>query len=240
MRKSAFTNPLSGILLVDKPAGWTSFDVVNCVRGRFKLAKVGHCGTLDPAATGLLVLVLGKCTALSGQLSGENKSYRAVMKLGVETVSGDLDGEVLRECDASGVSDAAFREAILSFVGESLQKPPMVSALKVAGKRLYELARQGIEVEREARPITISAIRVLRCEKGEAEFEVDCSKGTYIRSLALDIGNKLGVGGVLCALRRLQSGNYFLADAHPMEVLKNLPVEELEKYILPPPAVEEK
>ena len=239
MPKRAFNNPLSGILLVDKPAEWTSFDVVNCVRSRFQLAKVGHCGTLDPAATGLLVLVLGKCTALSTELSGKSKSYRAVMKLGVETASGDLDGEVVRECDASGVSEMAFRAAITSFVGDILQKPPMVSALKVGGKRLYELARQGIEVEREARPVTISDIRILRCAGSEAEFEVDCSKGTYIRTLVTDIGAKLGVGAVLCALRRTRSGDFALENAHSMAEIKTWEVADLEKYILPPPAAGE-
>ena len=138
-----------GILLVDKPATWTSFDVVNFVRARFNIPKVGHCGTLDPAATGLLVLVLGKFTRISGALSGVDKVYEATLRLGLETDSEDMDGKIIRESDYSHVTAEALQAAVASFQGKSMQVPPMVSALKKDGKKLYELARSGVEVERD-------------------------------------------------------------------------------------------
>ena len=213
---------VDGILLVDKPAEWTSFDVVNFVRSRFNVPKVGHCGTLDPAATGLLVLVLGKFTAYSSRFSGEDKTYLASVRLGVETDSGDMQGKIIAEKSTAGITNAACRETVLSFLGESMQLPPMVSAVKVGGKKLYELARKGVEVEREPRPITIHDIKINSCEVPDCEFEVKCSKGTYIRTLASDIGRKLGCGGVLTSLRRLQSGRFELKNAIALETLKNM------------------
>ena len=160
------------ILLVDKPAEWTSFDVVNFVRSRFNIPKVGHCGTLDPAATGLLVLVLGKFTRLAGALSGVDKVYEATLKLGVETDTEDMDGKIIRESDYSAVTEEALKECVAGFLGKSMQVPPMVSALKKDGKKLYELARKGIEIEREPRPIHISKINIHSIELPEAHFTV--------------------------------------------------------------------
>ena len=211
----------AGILTVDKPATWTSFDVVNFVRARFNVPKVGHCGTLDPAATGLLVLVLGKFTALSNRLSGEDKSYDGELLLGVETDSGDLDGKVIRRSDALP-DESAVREVFAGFIGKSLQYPPMYSAVKVGGKKLYELARQGVEVEREAREIEISRLDIRQINMPEVTFSLDCSKGTYVRTLCSDIGAKLGCGGVLTALRRTRSGRFTLQDAVTMDDLKKL------------------
>lgn len=213
---------VSGILLIDKPAGWTSFDVVNFVRSRFNVPKVGHCGTLDPAATGLLVLMLGAFTRKSEFFSGDDKSYEGTLELGRETDSGDLDGTVIREADCSTVTEADVRAAFGKFTGELMQRPPMVSAVKVGGKKLYELARKGLEIEREPRKIVVSRFELLKFALPHCDFAVDCSKGTYIRTLCSDVGNVLGCGGVLARLRRTRSGRFSVADAMQLEELKAL------------------
>ena len=223
---------VSGILLVDKPREWTSFDVVNFVRSRFNVPKVGHCGTLDPAATGLLVLVLGSFTRASDRFSGADKSYHGTIRLGVETDSGDLDGAVTAEHDPSEITEERFREVCESFRGDSMQLPPMVSAVKVGGKKLYELARKGIEVEREPRPITITRFTVERWTPPEAEFTVSCSKGTYIRVLCADIGRKLGCGAVLASLRRLRSGRFNVADAITVDTLKTMDQNAFRDHVI--------
>ncbi len=210
-----------GVLPVDKPATWTSFDVVNFVRSRFNVPKVGHCGTLDPAATGLLLLVLGKFTSYSGKLSGVDKQYTGTLMLGVETDSGDLDGKVINRSE-NLPDEAAIRAVFESFKGKSMQMPPMYSAVKVGGKKLYELARQGVEVEREAREIEITSLTIDRIAMPEVDFTVDCSKGTYIRTLATDIGAKLGCGGMLCALRRTRCGKFSIGDSVTLDELKNM------------------
>ena len=220
-----------GILLVDKPKEWTSFDVVNFVRARFNVPKVGHCGTLDPAATGLLVLVLGRFTRMSAQLSGEDKTYRATLMLGTETDSEDMDGAVIRESDWSTVSEERLREVLAGFVGDQMQTPPMVSAVKKDGKKLYELARNGVEVEREPRPVTIYSLTAERVELPYCDFTVHCSKGTYVRTLAADAGRKLGCGAVLYSLRRLQSGPFRLEEAVTVETLKTWEQEDLKRHL---------
>ena len=211
---------VSGILLVDKPGEWTSFDVVNFVRSRFNIPKVGHCGTLDPAATGLLVLMLGAFTRRSDRFSGDDKTYEGRLQLGTVTDSGDLDGAVVREGDCSSVTEEHLREVLRSFIGEQWQTPPMVSAVKVGGKKLYELARKGVEVEREPRRIVISRLEMTDFSLPYCDFIVDCSKGTYIRALCADIGEKLGCGGVLASLRRTRSGRFNVADAVTVDALK--------------------
>ena len=221
----------SGILLVDKPKEWTSFDVVNFVRARFNVPKVGHCGTLDPAATGLLVLVLGSFTRASGQLSGAVKTYEATLLLGTETDSEDMDGAVIRESDYSQVDEGRLREIMAGFVGEQLQVPPMVSAVKQGGKKLYELARAGVEVDREPKPIAIHAIDIARVAIPYCDFTVRCSKGTYIRTLAADIGRRAGCGAVLYQLRRIQSGVFELADAVTVDTLKTWEQADLEVHV---------
>ena len=213
---------VSGMLLIDKPAGWTSFDVVNFVRSRFNVPKVGHCGTLDPAATGLLVLMLGSFTRKSEFFSGDDKSYEGTLELGRVTDSGDLDGEVVREGDCSGVTEDAVRKVFAKFTGEQLQTPPMVSAVKVGGKKLYELARKGVEIEREPRKIVISRFELLKFASPYCDFAVDCSKGTYIRTLCADVGEALGCGGVLARLRRTRSGRFSVANALPLDTLKEM------------------
>ena len=213
---------VSGILLVDKPRDWTSFDVVNFVRARFNVPKVGHCGTLDPAATGLLVLMLGAFTRRSDRFSGDDKTYEGRLQLGTVTDSGDLEGAVVREGDYSGITEERLREVFKEFTGEQWQTPPMVSAVTVGGKKLYELARQGVEVEREPRRIVISRLEMTGFALPYCDFTVDCSKGTYIRTLCTDIGDKLGCGGVLASLRRTRSGRFDVADAVTVDSLKEL------------------
>ena len=220
-----------GVLLVDKPKEWTSFDVVNMVRNRFNVPKVGHCGTLDPAASGLLVLMLGRFTRLSQKFSGEDKVYQSDMLLGTETDSQDMDGEVIAENDYSQVTEEQVREVIAGFVGDQEQLPPMFSAKKQNGKRLYKLARQGIEVEREAKPITIHAIDIDEISLPHVKFTVKCSKGTYIRTLCADMGKKLGCGAVLFDLRRTLSGKFDLQDAVTVETLKSWEQADLEIYV---------
>ena len=220
-----------GILLVDKPATWTSFDVVNFVRARFNIPKVGHCGTLDPAATGLLVLVLGKFTRISNSLSGVDKVYEGSFRLGIETDSEDMDGKVIRESDYSHVTEESLRDTIMSFMGKSMQIPPMVSALKKDGKKLYELAREGVEIEREARPIEVYDIKVNKIALPDCDFTVHCSKGTYVRTIASDIGKKLGCGAVLTSLRRTAAGKFSINDAVTIDTLKTFEQPELREFV---------
>ncbi|MCF7790966.1 MAG: tRNA pseudouridine(55) synthase TruB [Victivallales bacterium] len=212
----------SGILLVDKPSGWTSHDVVNLIRKRFKAKKVGHCGTLDPAATGLLVIVIGKATKLSQRLSGQDKTYRATILLGKETDSMDLDGDVISESeDWKRLNPSEVRLAILNFKGNQLQIPPMVSAKKINGKKLYELARKGKTVKRDPVPIVINSLTIENIELPTASFTVNCSKGTYIRVLSSEIGKKLGCGAVLKKLRRIECGTSKIEDSYSIETIKS-------------------
>ena len=221
----------SGVLLVDKPAEWTSHDVVAFVRSRFNVPKVGHCGTLDPAATGLLVVVLGKFTKLSQKFSGEDKVYEGTILLGKETDSQDMDGTVLRESDPSFVTEQMLRNTFAEFVGDIEQIPPMVSAVKKGGERLYELARKGQEIEREAKPITIHSITLDKIALPYADFTVSCSKGTYVRTLCADVGARLGCGACLYRLNRLKSGEFDLANAVTVETLKTWTQDDLSSHI---------
>jgi len=223
----------SGVLLVDKPVEWTSHDVVNCVRRRFRVKKVGHCGTLDPNATGLLVVVLGKATKLSEKLSGQDKTYEGILRLGAETSTQDREGEVTATGDPAGVTQAAIEAAFDQFRGELSQIPPMVSAIKKDGKPLYKLARKGIEVEREPRQITIHELELLGVDIPDVRFRVRCSKGTYVRTLCADIGRLLGCGGHLYELRRLQSGRFDLTNCHSIAAIKTWEREQLLENMIP-------
>ena len=218
---------MDGVLLVDKAPDWTSFDVVNFLKNRFNIPKIGHCGTLDPAATGLLVVVCGKFTRLSNILSADNKVYETKLLLGVKTDTDDMEGNIIEERPVDGLDADTVREAIMSFIGDSMQIPPMVSAIKKDGRKLYELARKGIEIEREPRPIHISKIDIADIVLPEAEFTIYCSKGTYIRSLCADIGTKLGTVGTLKHLRRTGSGKFSIADAITLDELKNMEQADL-------------
>ena len=225
--------PESGILLVDKPVDWTSHDVVNCVRRRFRIRKVGHCGTLDPGATGLLVLVLGRATKLSARFSGQDKTYAGIMRLGVETDTQDADGTVTGTADVSAVTEDEVRSVSSRFVGNLEQVPPMVSAVKKDGQPLYKLARKGKVVERDARPITIYRLTVADVRLPDVDFEVECSKGTYVRTLCVDIGTELGCGAHLLSLRRLRSGRFPVEDSFPIDTIKNWEREQLMNAVIP-------
>ena len=211
-------NTPDGLAVIDKEAGWTSHDVVAKARGVFGTRKVGHAGTLDPDATGVLLLGVGRATRLLRFLTSLPKLYVGKLVLGVETATLDSAGEVTAVYDMSGVTPKQVADAASSFVGEILQVPPMVSAVKVGGRRLHELAREGVEVEREPRPVTIHELSVAPedPESGVYRIEVSCSSGTYIRSLAADIGTALGGGGHLRALRRMAIGSFAIDEARPI------------------------
>lgn len=198
---------VNGILLLDKPAGVTSNGALQTVKRMYGAAKAGHTGSLDPLATGMLPICFGEATKFSQFLLDADKSYLVTAKLGVVTDTGDADGQVLRETPVS--ADAAtIQAALMEFVGEIEQTPSMFSAIKHNGQPLYKLARQGIEVERKVRRVTIHRISVLDVRADEVDFEVACSKGTYVRSLVEDLGEKLGCGGHVQSLRRLSAGPY--------------------------------
>ena len=217
----------SGICVVDKPAGWTSHDVVARARKLLGTRKVGHAGTLDPMATGVLVLGVGRATRLLTFITGVAKTYEATIAFGVETDSLDADGQVTATHDMSGMDPAAVRAAAAQLTGDLLQVPPMVSALKVEGRRLHELAREGVEVERAPRPVTVRRFEVTPTDDPlEWTAVVDCSSGTYVRSLAADLGRALGGGAHLSALRRTAVGPFELSEAHDLEHLQLLGMVE--------------
>ncbi|MBA4148734.1 MAG: tRNA pseudouridine(55) synthase TruB [Verrucomicrobia bacterium] len=222
-----------GALLVDKPAGPTSHDVVDAIRRRFKIKKVGHCGTLDPAATGLLIIVLGKATKLSEKLMSDDKVYEGTIKFGETTDSYDADGELVASLPVLPMTVDELNEATASFTGDQMQTPPMVSAIKQNGVPLYKLARKGIEVERPARLIHIYSYRFTKYEEPIGEFKVACTKGTYVRSLAHDLGQKLGCGAHLKTLRRSVSGKFDSKDAMPLDDLLKLSPAQLENRVIP-------
>jgi tRNA pseudouridine55 synthase len=208
-----------GLAVVDKPSGWTSHDVVAKLRGVLGTRKVGHAGTLDPSATGVLLVGVGRVTRLLRFLTALPKTYEGDIVLGVETTTLDADGEVTATYDMGYVTLEAAREAAGSLTGDILQVPPMVSALKVGGKRLHELARQGVEVERDARPVTVYRfdLEELPGEPGVLRAEVQCSSGTYVRSLAADLGAALGGGAHLRNLRRTAIGSFSVEQAGTIE-----------------------
>jgi len=224
---------IDGLLLVDKPAGITSHDVVDLVRRRFNIAKVGHGGTLDPMATGLLVMMLGKGTKLSSQVMGQDKAYTGDIMLGVTTDTQDGEGVVLQTRDPSAVTRESLEKAFSVWVGEVRQIPPMVSAIKKGGTPLYKLARQGKEIEREARTIWIHEIVLHDFKSPRGTFSVRCSKGTYVRSLCSDVGEALGCGAHLAGLRRTASGNYRVEDAVSVDALNKMDMDTFVAHLLP-------
>jgi tRNA pseudouridine55 synthase len=224
---------LDGAILIDKPAGPTSHDVVDAIRRRFQIKKVGHCGTLDPNATGLLIIVLGRGTKLSEKLMGDDKVYEGTIKFGETTDSYDADGEITASLPIPPLALEQLNEEAAKFIGDQLQIPPMVSAIKKNGVPLYKLARKGIEVEREPRLIHIYNFRFTEYAEPMGKFRVACTKGTYVRSIAHDLGQKLGCGAHLAALRRSVSGKFDVADATKFDDVMNLTAAELEKKVLP-------
>ena len=223
---------MNGILLVDKPAGWTSHDVVAKLRGVLGERRMGHSGTLDPMATGLLVVFAGRATRAVSFSENHTKCYEARLRLGLTTDTQDTTGTVLSRSERA-VSRAELEAVLPQFRGDILQVPPMYSALKVGGKKLCDLARQGITAERTPRPITIYSISATQLSQTDFSLRVHCSKGTYIRTLCEDIGNALGCGGVMSALRRTEVGAYRVRDAHTMDALCALPREAAQRLLLP-------
>jgi tRNA pseudouridine55 synthase len=211
--------PASGLVVVDKPAGITSHDVVARVRQLSGTRKVGHAGTLDPMATGVLVLGLNRATRLLGHLTLEDKRYDATVRFGVTTTTDDAEGEVVETRSTDGLTEDAVRSALAAFVGESDQVPSAVSAVKVAGKRAYARVRAGEDVDLPARRVTIHALDVIRVELPDVDVSVHCSSGTYVRAIARDVGTALDVGAHLTALRRTAVGPFTLDDARTLEGL---------------------
>jgi len=225
------TNP-SGVLLIDKEPGMTSHDVVAIARRQLGIKKIGHCGTLDPMATGLLMLVVGRATKIQDLLMSEDKEYVGTITLGAVTSTQDKEGEVTEEHPVEGVDEAKIREAFEHFTGEFEQIPPMVSAIKKDGVPLYKLARKGKVVKRDPRPVRIDRYEVTRIELPEIDFVVGCSKGFYVRTYAHDIGARLGCGGHLSALRRTRSGKFTLERSVPVATLKTASREDLVKAMV--------
>ena len=225
----------SGVLLVDKDPGFTSHNAVALCRRILQTKKVGHCGTLDPMATGMLIVVIGKATKMQDMLMCEDKVYTATMKLGVETNSQDADGEVVAVKPTEGVSEETIRAAFEHFCGEFDQVPPMYSAVKINGVPCYKLARKGREVERKARHVAVLDYEMTRIdlEAAEVDFRVHCTKGFYVRTYAHDIGQRLGCGAHLTALRRIRSGYFDIAEAVDVPTLKASSREELLARLLP-------
>jgi tRNA pseudouridine55 synthase len=223
---------LAGALLVDKPAGPTSHDVVDAVRRRFGIPKVGHAGTLDPNATGLLILLLGRGTKLSDKLMSQDKVYAGTAKFGVVTDSYDADGKIVATNPVPPLDPGRLNEAAAGFVGDVMQTPPMVSAVKIEGVPLYKLARKGVEVERKARLVHIYSFQFSDYQEPLGAFRVACTKGTYVRALVHELGQKLGCGAHLAGLRRHMSGKLDVANAIPLDQLLALPKPELAKRVI--------
>jgi tRNA pseudouridine55 synthase len=224
--------PIDGVLLLDKPAGMSSNAALQKVRRALQAAKAGHTGTLDPMATGLLPLCFGEATKFASALLEADKTYLATLRLGIVTTTADAEGEILATQPVTVTQQDVLR-VLDGFIGEIDQVPPMYSALKRAGTPLYALARRGIEVERSARRVTIRALRLTAWEGERFEIEVTCSKGTYIRTLAADIGAALGCGAHLAALRRTRVGRLDVAAALPLATLDNLDASALTRLLLP-------
>ena len=224
---------MNGIIIVDKPAGWTSHDVVAKLRGAFKVKRVGHGGTLDPMATGVLPVFIGRATRAVEFCENADKEYIAGLQLGIVTDTQDITGNVLSSCKAS-VSIEELLAALPRFLGRQQQIPPMYSAIKHNGKKLYELARRGIEVQREAREIFVSDIEALACEESGFLLRVVCSKGTYIRTICHDIGAALSCGGAMSSLRRTRAGVFAIEDAHTLDtILSAKSTNSIDSIIMP-------
>ncbi len=225
---------MNGILLIDKPRDWTSSDVVAKLRGVLREKRIGHAGTLDPMATGLLVVFVGRATRACSFAEAEDKVYHAALRLGQSTDTQDITGTVLRDADASFVTEELLRETLRRFEGEIDQIPPMYSAIKQNGRKLYEIARKGGEVERQPRRITVRSLSLAGRQDGDWLLDISCSKGTYVRTLCHDIGESLGCGGCMSALRRVRAGAFSVEDAHTLsEVIAAREEGRAEELLLP-------
>ena len=229
---------INGILIVNKEQNFTSHDVVAVMRKILGTKKVGHTGTLDPQATGVLPICVGKGTKVSDMLTCSDKEYIARVRLGITTDTEDIWGEVLTKTDCSHITEDMVGDAAKKFVGEISQTPPMYSAVKVGGKKLYEYARSGIEIERKSRTVTIHSIDISDFENGEFSMRVSCSKGTYIRTLCADIGNTLGVGATMTALVRTKSAMFNLDSAKTLDEIRAIAEnDDVKSLIIPTDAV---
>ena len=221
------------MLLIDKPRDHTSHDVVARLRGKLRMRKIGHAGTLDPMATGLLVMLLGKATRVSQYLISLDKEYEGTIELGKTTDSQDADGQVMETRPVPLLTEADVRAAMQGFLGDQYQTPPMFSAIKVAGVALYKSARKGQEVEREPRFIRVMAWDLLRFASPHIDFRMRCTKGTYVRTLSHDLGMKLGCGAHLCALRRTAIDSLSVSQALTLEQIEGLSIPEIEGRLIP-------
>ena len=232
MQKKSLKREIDGVFLLNKPLGFSSNQALKKIQWLFNAKKAGHTGTLDPMASGLLPICIGEATKFSNRLLEANKTYIATVQLGLTTTTGDQEGEVLSQKEVVLKSNQ-LQETLQKFIGDITQIPPMFSALKFEGKPLYEYARQGIEIERKPRPVTIYDIKLNKIEESIVILEVICSKGTYIRTLAEDIGHVLGCGAHLKGLERTQTGNFQLPDALTIEALEAMSMASREKTLLP-------
>ncbi len=224
---------MNGIILIDKPAGWTSSDVVAKLRGVLRERRIGHSGTLDPMATGLLVIFVGRATRAAEFAESHEKRYRASLRLGLVTDTQDTSGTPIGGAPRA-VSRGELEAVLEGFRGELMQLPPMYSAIKIKGQKLYEIARRGGEVERQPRPVTIRSLEVLGEENGDWLLDIRCSKGTYVRTLCHDIGAALGCGGCMSALRRTEAGRFRLESAHTLEEVQKAADEGRAEALLLP------
>lgn len=233
MKRTENDNFPGGVLAINKEGGMTSHDVVNKIRRLYNTKRVGHAGTLDPMATGVLLVLVGRAAKACEYISSDRKAYRALLRLGIETDTEDITGRVLSKSSAIPPSDAVV-EACRSFVGKIKQVPPMYSALKVNGQKLYDLARQGVVIEREARDVTVYS---LSCEATESadDFALDvvCSGGTYIRTLCADIGTKLGCGGVMAALERVEACGIGIGECYSLDEIEAMENDERQRVLIP-------
>jgi len=224
---------LEGVLLVDKPRDHTSHDVVARLRGKLRMRKIGHAGTLDPMATGLLVMLLGKATRVSQYLISLDKEYEGTIELGKTTDSQDADGQVMETRPVPPLTEGEVRAAMQAFLGDQYQTPPMFSAIKIRGVALYKSARKGQEVEREPRFIRVMSWDLLRFDPPHIDFRMRCTKGTYVRTLSHDLGIKLGCGAHLCALRRTAIDGLSVSQALSLDQIEGLSIPEIEERLIP-------
>lgn len=224
---------MEGVLFVDKPSGLTSHDVVYRLRRKLQMKRIGHAGTLDPMATGLLIMLVGKATRISQYLMSLDKVYEGVIRLGVVTNSQDADGEIMETRPVPVLAEDQIRESMRTFLGDQYQTPPMFSAIKKDGVPLYKLARKGEEIEREPRFIRVSAFELLSLALPDLGFRVACTKGTYVRTIAHDLGQKLGCGAHLAALRRTASGPFKIERCRTLDEIEAASLPEIERLLVP-------
>lgn len=234
MERDHIDNVVSGVLVVDKPVGLTSHDVVQIIRRGTGIRRAGHTGTLDPRASGVLVILIGPAVRLSEYVSASDKRYQATIRLGSATDTYDSEGRVVSSASVDGISEDHFKKALESFIGEIEQVPPPFSAVKVKGRKAYEMAREGEEVDLRPRKIKVYSLDILEWDPPEVVIDVYCSSGTYVRSLANDLGQVLGTGAHLIGLRRTKSGRFTLRDAVPLRRLKEaFDAGDWYKYLIP-------